>query len=106
MFIKNLIAEGEGQQLDFKYHISSAAKIAKSLVAFANTDGGRLLIGVKDNGKIIGIESDEEIYMIQLAAESYCDPIVKIEVEDWKIDGKTVLEVYVPPSKEKPHYAK
>ncbi|RYD74156.1 MAG: ATP-binding protein [Sphingobacteriales bacterium] len=106
MFIKNLIAEGEGQQLDFKYHISSASKIAKSLVAFANTDGGRLLIGVKDNGKIIGVESDEEIYMIQLAAESYCDPVVKIEVEDWKIDGKTVLEVYVPPSNEKPHYAK
>ncbi|MGZ5243864.1 MAG: AlbA family DNA-binding domain-containing protein [Bacteroidia bacterium] len=106
MFIKNLIAEGEGQQLDFKYHISSASKIAKSLVAFANTDGGRLLIGVKDNGKIIGIESDEEIYMIQLAAENYCNPVVDIEIEDWKIDGKTVLEVYVPPSKEKPHYAK
>lgn len=106
MFIKNLIAEGEGQQLDFKYHISSASKIAKSLVAFANTDGGRLLIGVKDNGKIIGIESEEEIYMIQLAAENYCNPPVNIEIEDWKIDGKTVLEVYVPPSKQKPHYAK
>src|SRR5688500_8011815 len=104
MFLKNLIAEGEGQQLDFKYHISSASKIAKSLVAFANTDGGRLLIGVKDNGKIIGIESEEEIYMIELAAESYCDPPVTIEITDWKSDGKTVLEVYVPPSKEKPHF--
>jgi predicted HTH transcriptional regulator len=50
MYIKNLIAEGEGQELDFKYHVSSASKIARTLVAFANTDGGRLLIGVKDNG--------------------------------------------------------
>jgi predicted HTH transcriptional regulator len=105
-YIKHLIAEGEGQQLDFKYYISNAAKIAKTLVAFANSKGGRLLIGVKDNGNIIGIESEEEIYMIQLAAESYCKPPVKVELSNWKIDGKTILEVFVPPSSEKPHFAK
>jgi len=49
-YIKNLIEEGEHQQLDFKYEISDSKKIARSLVAFANTDGGRLLVGVKDNG--------------------------------------------------------
>jgi predicted HTH transcriptional regulator len=42
-----LIEEGEHQQQDFKYCINDSKKIAKSLVAFANTDGGRLLIGVK-----------------------------------------------------------
>jgi predicted HTH transcriptional regulator len=105
-YIKRLIAEGEGQELDFKYHISNAAKIAKTLVAFANTSGGRLLIGVKDNGNIIGVESDEEIYMIELAAENYCNPPVKVEMSNWKMDGKVVLEVYVPKSEEKPHYAK
>src|ERR1022692_1645121 len=105
-YIKNLIAGGEGQELDFKYHVSSASKIAKTLVAFANSKGGRLLIGVKDNGNIIGIESEEEIYMIDLAAESYCQPPVKVEMTDWKIDGKTVLEVYVPPSEDRPKYAK
>src|SRR5687767_11984854 len=105
MFIRNLIAEGEGQELDFKYHIGSASKIAKTLVAFANTDGGRLLIGVKDNGKVIGIESDEEVYMIQLAAESYCRPPVTVEMNDWQVEGRTVLEVIVEPSNEKPHYA-
>jgi predicted HTH transcriptional regulator len=106
MFIKNLIAEGEGLKLDFKYQISSASKIAKTLVAFANTEGGRLLIGVKDNGNIVGVSSDEEIYMIELAAEQYCKPPVKVEMEDWKVDGKVVLEVKVPKSEQKPHYAK
>jgi predicted HTH transcriptional regulator len=105
-YIKRLIAEGEGQQLDFKYHIASASKIAKTLVAFANTDGGRLLIGVKDNGNIIGVESDEEIFMIELAAESYCKPVVKVEMTDWKMDGKTVLEVFVHKGEDKPYYAK
>ncbi|MDQ3073498.1 MAG: ATP-binding protein [Bacteroidota bacterium] len=104
--IRALIAEGEGQQLDFKYHIGSAPKIAKTLVAFANTDGGRLLIGVKDNGNIIGVESEEEVFMIELAAEQYCKPHVQVNLIDHHLDGKTVLEVYVGVSEEKPHYAK
>ena len=67
-YIHSLIAEGEHQQQDFKFEISDARKIAKSLSAFANTEGGRLLIGVKDNGKIAGIRSDEEKYMMEAAA--------------------------------------
>ena len=67
-YIHALIAEGEHQQQDFKFEISDARKIAKTLSAFSNTDGGRLLIGVKDNGKIAGVRSDEEQYMIEAAA--------------------------------------
>ena len=64
-YIHARIAEGEHQQQDFKFEISDARKIAKSLSAFSNTDGGRLLVGVKDNGKIAGVRSEEEIYMIE-----------------------------------------
>ena len=71
-YICKLIAEGEHQQQDFKFEISDARKIAKTLSAFANTDGGRLLLGVKDNGKIAGIRSAEEQYMIDAAATMYC----------------------------------
>jgi len=105
-YIRNLIAKGEGQDLDFKYYISSASKIAKTLVAFANSSGGRLLIGVKDNGNIVGVESEEEVYMIQLAAERYCRPEVKLEMTSWDTEGLVVLEVYVAPGNEKPYYAK
>lgn len=85
--------------LDFKFEISDSKKIARSLVAFANTDGGRLLIGVKDNGVISGIRSEEEKHMIQTAAELYCQPQVDYYVKEWEINGKTVLEVIVPKSK-------
>ena len=105
-YIQSLIHQGEGQQLDFKYEVINSSKIAKTLVAFANTDGGTLLIGVKDNGKVIGVASEEEVFMIELAAERYCNPPVKVEMKTWELDGKAVLEVYVPPSIEKPHYAK
>ena len=69
-YIFDLIAQGEHQQQDFKFEISDARKIAKTLSAFSNTDGGRLLVGVKDNGRIAGVRSEEEIYMID-AAGSY-----------------------------------
>jgi hypothetical protein len=104
--VKKLIAQGEHQQLDFKFEISDARKIAKTLVAFANTDGGTLLVGVKDNGNIAGVRTEEEYYMIDAAANLYCNPKVPFEISKWVVDGKTVLEVYVPKSTEVPHFAK
>ena len=103
--IQNLISEGEHQQLDFKFEISDSKKIARSLVAFANTDGGRLLVGVKDNGAIAGVRSDEEVHMIQAAAEMYCRPPVKYMTEEWEINGKTVLEVIIPKDEKEKHKA-
>lgn len=96
-YIKSLIAQGEHQQLDFKFAISDARKIAKTLVAFANTDGGKLLIGVKDNGTIAGVRSEEEIYMIETAS-LYCKPSVTYTIKKWQVDGKIVIEVEVEKS--------
>ncbi len=101
-----LIEEGEHQQQDFKYCINDSKKIAKSLVAFANTDGGRLLIGVKDNGKIAGIRTDEEFYMVESAAKIFSNPPIPFFTKEWFADGKTVLEISVASSEKKPHFAK
>ncbi len=100
--IKKWIEEGEHQQQDFKFRIDDSKKIARTLSAFANTDGGRLLIGVKDNGKITGIDPSEEIHLIEAAAEMYCSPKIIWEHRVWQEDLKLVLEIYVPKSIEKP----
>ena len=104
-FIKRLINEGEHQTLDFKYAITDSRKIARSLVAFANSDGGRLLIGVKDNGTIRGIRSDEERHMIDTAARLFCRPVPEYKVRAWEIMGKTILEVTVPEGQKRPFRA-
>lgn len=101
-YLQQRIAEGEHIHQDFKFAISDARKIARSLSAFANTEGGRLLVGVKDNGKIAGVRSDEEIYMIEAAAQLYCRPPATIETYIYKVEGKDVLEVVVPESPQKP----
>lgn len=104
-YIKRLIQSGENQQLDFKFEISDSRKIAKSLVAFSNTDGGTLLIGVKDNGKIAGVRSDEEFFMVQAAAGMYCKPEITFESKRWTIEGKTVLEITIPKGRDYPYFA-
>ncbi|MGQ1909261.1 AlbA family DNA-binding domain-containing protein [Marinifilum sp. RC60d5] len=103
--IEILIREGEHQQQDFKFCITDSKKIAKSLSAFANTDGGRLLIGVKDNGKISGAQIDEEYHMIQAAADMYCRPKIRFDSKVWHVHGKNVLEIIIQASAQKPHYA-
>lgn len=100
-----LISQGEHQQLDFKFEVSDSKKIARTLSAFANTDGGRLLIGVKDNGVIAGVRSEEEYYMIEAASQMYTRPNVPFEATRWDIQGKTVLEIQIHPSPDKPHTA-
>jgi predicted HTH transcriptional regulator len=104
-YIKRLIQEGEHQQLDFKFEISDSRKIARTLVAFSNTDGGILLIGVKDNGNITGVRTDEEFFMVQASAGMYCKPEIEFESKRWIVDGKTVLEVVIPKGNNYPYFA-
>lgn len=104
-YLHNLITKGENQHLDFKFEISDAKKIARTFSAFANTSGGKLLIGVKDNGNIAGIRSDEESYMAETAAHIYCKPRVEYTVREHRVGEKTVLEIRIPESITKPHLA-
>lgn len=96
-FIKSLLNQKEGSTLDYKQRVNNPEKLAKTLVAFANSNGGILLIGVSDQGKILGIDAEEESYMVQRANNEYCYPTVKIEIEMYEMDkseGEDVMEEY------------
>lgn len=101
-FLQSLINEGEHQQQDFKYRVSDALKLAKSVSAFANTDGGRLLIGVRDDGHMSGVRSEEEIYMMHQAAYRYCRPEASIKFDTYHVEGRTIVVATVPPSDKRP----
>ena len=104
--IKDLIRQGEGQHLDFKFCISDSRKIARTISSFANSGGGTLLIGVKDNGSIAGVRSEEEFYMIETASRLFCKPEIDVSVIQHTVDGKSVLEVVVPKGSKRPYKAK
>ena len=116
-YLLSLIREGEHQQQDFKYRVADACKLAKSVSAFANTDGGRLLIGVRDDGYLSGVRSEEEIFMMHQAAYKYCKPEASIKFDTYHVapalpagtrhtsgrGGKrTIVVATVPPSTRRP----
>ena len=101
-YLLRLIKEGEHQQQDFKYRVSDAMKLARSVSAFANTDGGRLLIGVRDDGHMSGVRSEEEIYMMHQAAYRYCRPAASIKFDTYHVEGRTIVVATVPPSDKRP----
>lgn len=104
--LQALIAKGEGVQLDFKQSISSQKKIARTLAAFANNRGGKLLVGVRDNGDISGCDPEEEMYMLYEAAEHFCEPPVDVAFCIYETEeGMSVLEAEVLNSLRKPHFA-
>jgi hypothetical protein len=101
-YLLSMIREGEHQQQDFKYRVADACKLAKSVSAFANTDGGRLLIGVRDDGHLSGVRSEEEIYMMHQAAYKYCKPEASIKFDTYHVDGRNIVVATVPPSIKRP----
>lgn len=111
-YIQRLISEGEHQQQDFKYKVEDAMKLAKSVSAFANTDGGRLLIGVRDDGHMSGVRDEEEIYMMHQAAYRYCRPQASIKFDTYHVAPqettgggrkmRTIVVATVPPSDRRP----
>lgn len=102
-YIARLIEEGEHEHQDFKFSVSDARKIARSISAFANNDGGRLLIGVKDNGVVAGVRNEEDIYVVEQAAEMYCVPAQEIRVSAFRTEGdKTVFRIDIQRSSKRP----
>src|SRR5210317_2328014 len=98
-----LISEGEHGEQDFKYRITDARKIARTLSAFANTAGGKLLVGVRDNGSIAGVKDEDDIYMLESASEVFLKPALKLEVWAHDVDGKLVWEIEISEGKNKPY---
>jgi hypothetical protein len=104
--LKQMIWQGEGVNLDFKKTITSCEKIARTMSSFANNKGGKLFIGVADDGRIVGVKSeDEEKYMIEKASTFFIKPMLEPTFEEVYVDDKLVLVVDIPSSDIKPHYA-
>ncbi len=103
--VLRLIEEGEGFEIEFKRKVSTPEKIARTMIALANTKGGHILFGVDDDGSIIGVESEKsEADLIREAGAEFCEPKITPEIEIVPFDGKDVIVAYVAQSDNKPHY--
>jgi predicted HTH transcriptional regulator len=102
--VREMIEEGEGFEIEFKRRVSAPEKIARTLIAFANTRGGHMLFGVDDDGSIVGVESEKsEADLVLQAGSVHCEPEIKPEIDIVAFNGKDVIVASVPESDQKPH---
>jgi len=99
--VQQLISLGEGQTVEFKDERTKPADLAETLVAFANADGGTLLLGVSDSAQVVGLSSSKDaIDAVHMAAgRDCCDPPVTLNaVQPVALSGRSVLVVRIPRS--------
>ena len=104
--LKKLVAKGEGATLEFKRKASYPEKIIGEMAAFANTNGGVLLVGVSDDGTIPGLKfPDEEAFAIRSALKKFCRPAIRFKEELIPLsENRFVLSYEIFASDRKPHY--
>ncbi len=104
--LRKLVNQGEGPHLEFKRKASHPEKIIREMIAFANTDGGTVLIGVDDKGTIPGVKyPEEEILVIQQALQKACRPSLFATETIIPLDeNQFVVRLDIPLSLRRPHF--
>ena len=105
--LQRLIKGGETEQVEFKQKADHPDKVVKELVAFANTAGGHLFIGVDDNGKVTGVkDAEEKIYAMEHAIGKLCKPALKYSITTVPLNRskREVVVFRVDESSQKPHF--
>jgi len=104
--VQRFVGNGEGQYVEFKFRVPEPARLAKEVIAFANSQGGRVFIGVGDDGKIVGVkDASEEEFVLREALDLYCRPQIAWSSERVYVSSKRdLIVVTVPPSIRKPHF--
>lgn len=109
-YIKNLVKQGENDHLEFKRKAAHPEKIIREVVAFANSTGGKLLVGVDDNGEIPGVKfPEEEEYILNKAIAELCSPKLEYSLEIIRLsefEERAILLYDIPEGNRKPYYAR
>lgn len=105
--LRKLVYGGENDQVEFKRKINHPEKVVREVVAFANSEGGHLLVGVDDNRTIYGLKyADEEDFLLQKAIRELCRPAIRYESEIIPLNEKrAVLHYFILPGQKKPYFA-
>jgi len=104
---KELIQQGESQSIEFKTSLKLRNEIGQTISAFTNTSGGIILIGVSDEGKIIGVEVGRKtVEDLANWVKENTDPQIYPDVKVRRADGKNIIEIAINESDDKPVFFK
>ncbi|MFW9614648.1 MAG: RNA-binding domain-containing protein [Macellibacteroides fermentans] len=106
--IKQIISRGEGLDVEFKESFDSLSRsVFETICAFLNRKGGHILLGVADNGEVVGVNKDTVQNQLDTLNRDTNNPQIisptfYLATEVVEVDGKTVIYIYVPESSQ-PH---
>ncbi len=105
--LKQIVVQGENGNVEFKRKVRHPEKIVREFVALANTDGGKIFIGVDDNLTIPGLKyPEEDHFILHKALNELCKPPIEFSFEIIEIPNEMgVLHYSIPASLHKPHFA-
>ncbi|MDW7695803.1 ATP-binding protein [Flammeovirgaceae bacterium SG7u.111] len=93
--VKKLAGMGEGLQVEFKRKVADPLKVLREVVAFANRKGGYLLIGVDDDGSVLGLKhAEDDEFAMQEVIDKHCSPIIDYQLERVKVTAKRDVLVF------------
>ena len=101
-----LIRRGEDSRTQFKQTVTNPESVAGDLVAFSNTKGGRLVIGVNDQGMVVGLSADDVRRINQLVSNTATNlvrPSINPTTENISVEGRLVMMVAVQEGVSKPY---
>jgi hypothetical protein len=103
--IEEMIAKGESQTVEFKMDFGKIDEFLESIVAFANTNDGTILIGVNNDGRVVGFDEDfdKTDKKIRNLVSGRCEPDIDLTVEQNMIENRSVFVVSVKEGKDKPY---
>lgn len=109
MILKELIEQGESKSLEFKRVLPDVKeRYLKTVIAFSNTSGGKLIIGIDDQSReIIGVQDEFRLMdAITNAISDSCEPMIYAEIYPHTIEGKTIIVIEIPRGKLTPYFLK
>lgn len=101
--IVRIIDQGETETVEFKETIGDGFTTIQSVVAFANTSGGQILVGVKDNSSITGTDPILDEKRTREWIEARCDPPISVAFSSVEMSGVKILTVQVPKGSNRPY---
>lgn len=105
--VLHLVAQGESEVVEFKRILGEAKEFVETILAFANSDGGKIFLGVSDHGEIVGLEAaGKTVQKAQAWMELYCDPPIDIRCDIVPVEGKQIVQVEVPRGPNRPYMHK
>lgn len=102
--IKEIIQNGENSYIEFKEEEIKAKELAEEIVAFSNSEGGMILIGVDDEGNIKGVKDDKIEETVMNICRNNCIPHIIPLYESIEVEGKRIAVITVPKGLNKPYY--